>query len=198
MSLLQSFSEDKADLKRRKLNQDQKPTSADSGNASDHDTGGEDKELDLVEEEDEGEDEDEQVEGGLEEDSEDEETTDPFDVHFAHPDELTSAAAVGQAKTGNWSTKRMIMNTLRATVQSPGNDTEFKTPTIISGVDELKLKSKLLEGTGNKLSKLDAPQKAFASLIFDYNDVLFSERTPKNSKQLRQITCLHVLNHIFK
>lgn len=197
MSLLQSLSEDQPDSKRRKLNQDQKATSADSDSASDDDAD-DDKELDLVEEEEGVEEEDEHAEDDAEEDSEDEETTDSFDVHFAHPDEFTSAAAVGQAKKGNWSTKRVLMNTLRATVQSPGIDTAFNAPAIISGADDLKLKNKLLEGVGKKVSELDAPQKAFASLLFDYKDVLFSERTPRNSKQLRQMICLHVLNHVFK
>ena len=202
LSLLQSLSENQPNSKRRKLNQDQKPLSTDSDNASDDAADAEDKDFDLVEEdeeEDEGADEeDEQEEGGTEEDSEDEEPTDLFDVHFAHPDELKSAAAVGQAKQGSWSTKRMLMNTLRATVQAPGDGTDLKTPTIITGVDDLKLKTKLLEGVADKLSALDAPLKAFTSLLFDYKDILFSERTPKNSQQLRQMICLHVLNHVFK
>lgn len=198
MSLLQSLSEDQPDSKRRRLNQDQKPTSADPDSASDDNHADADKELDLVEEEEEAEVQDEQAEGDAYEDSEDEETTDAFDVHFAHPDELTSAAAVGQAKKGNWSTKRLLMNTLRATVQSPGTDAAFNAPAIISGADDLKLKNKLLEGVGKKVSELDAQQKAFASLLFDYKDILFSERTPRNSKPLRQMICLHVLNHVFK
>lgn len=35
-------------------------------------------------------------------------------------------------------------------------------------------------------------------MIFGYQDVLFSERTPKNADDLRTLTSLHALNHVFK
>ena len=37
-----------------------------------------------------------------------------------------------------------------------------------------------------------------APMIFNYQDILFSERTSKVSQDLRELICLHTLNHIFK
>lgn len=199
MSLLQSLSEEQQSFKKRKLN-DQKAqdTSADSDDASEPGSGDDEKDPDQVEEEEDVDGEEEEELAQQSDDSEDEDSTDPFDVHFAHPDEHASAAAVGQAKKGKWTTERSLINNLRATAQCPGVDTAFKPAAPVSSMKDLKLKSKLQESASKKLASLDEAQKAFASQIFDYKDILFSERTPRNSDKIRSLICLHVLNHVFK
>jgi U3 small nucleolar RNA-associated protein 25 len=37
-----------------------------------------------------------------------------------------------------------------------------------------------------------------ASLLFNYHDILLGERTTSNTAHLRDILCLHVLNHVLK
>lgn len=37
-----------------------------------------------------------------------------------------------------------------------------------------------------------------ARAIFNYQDVLFSERTLSNAEDLRKLACLHSINHMFK
>ena len=39
---------------------------------------------------------------------------------------------------------------------------------------------------------------SIASRIFNYQDLLFCDRTPPNASELRSLTCLHAINHIFK
>ncbi|KAM0250338.1 hypothetical protein ACHAQJ_008685 [Trichoderma viride] len=151
------------------------------------------------EEEEEGEDQVAGVEEDPDVDSDDEiDATDPFDAHFADPDQQISAQAVTAAKNGEWTTSRAMVQPWRAIVVSPGTDSTGTIPQPISGLGGLKLKQKLRETSKEKIGNLDAAQKAFAPLLFDYKDVLFCDRTVENSHKMRQTVCLHALNHIFK
>lgn len=77
----------------------------------------ENEDLDLVEEP-----EDPVI--GLEEQSEDDsdgedDSSDPFDLHFAQADERIISKKVTDIKKGEWTTKRSMMNSLRATIMTP-------------------------------------------------------------------------------
>ncbi|KAK5987143.1 U3 small nucleolar RNA-associated protein 25 [Cladobotryum mycophilum] len=130
-------------------------------------------------------------------DSEDEiDTTDPFDTHFANPDEQVSARAVAAAKNGEWTSKRAMLQPWRATVMSAG--AEGTVPQPVSGLGGLNLKQKLRETSKEKMAGFDATQRAFAAALFDYRDILLCDRTVENSHKMRQTACLHALNHVFK
>ncbi|XEV00560.1 hypothetical protein FSHL1_005847 [Fusarium sambucinum] len=203
MALLQSFNEEKSapSSKRRKLDQ-KEPTQSQSDEDSSSDEEGEEgqenEEKDIDRAEDEPEDQvEEQVDD--DDDSEDEENpTDPFDVHFAHPDDDIVAKRVKSVQEGNWATKRALLQNLRATVTYPASDAGSEVPKPIAGLDGLQLKQKLKEISSRKIGEFSAVQRNMSPLLFNYNDVLFCDRTVKNSDSLRELTCLHALNHVFK
>jgi U3 small nucleolar RNA-associated protein 25 len=206
MALLQSFQDTNAPkAKRRKLNHSEtaRPAEPESSELESSDEADDEKkDADLVEDE-EGKDDEElqeqEVDDDDDDDSEDEGgSTDPFDVHFAHPDEIASAKAVKAAKDDSWTTKRSLMGPFRATAFATGSDSTFSTPQKVHGVSSLQLKQKLEEPAAKRLGKLDGEQQILASLMFDYRDVLYCDRNVNNSGKLRQLLCLHALNHVFK
>ncbi|OAQ99206.1 hypothetical protein LLEC1_08104, partial [Akanthomyces lecanii] len=191
MALLRSFQESNAPkAKRRKI---EHSTQSDEESGEDNE-GGDAQDADLAE--DEAEEEDEVLQAGEnEDDSEDEEeSSDPFDLHFAHPDEAASAKAVNAVKSDEWTTARKLMGPLRATVQSAGSDSTFST----LDIKNVKLKQKLQETCSKTLSGLNEAQKHIASLMFNYQDVLYCDRKVDNADTLRRLVCSHALNHIFK
>ncbi|EWY90953.1 hypothetical protein FOYG_08271 [Fusarium oxysporum NRRL 32931] len=204
MALLQSFNNESSapNAKRRKLDhkkstqsQTEEDSSGEESHAEDHD---EDTEKDIDRSEDEAE---EQVEEKLddEDDSEDEENpTDPFDVHFAHPNDNTVSQRVKSVQKNDWATKRALLHNMRATILYPGSDTGSEIPKPIAGLEGLQLKQKLRETSSRKIGDFDALQRNLGPLIFNYNDVLFCDRTVQNSDSLRELACLHALNHVFK
>lgn len=197
MALLQSFQESSAPKsKRRKLEHDSEDTDGnDSAQENDNRDGqGQAEDADLADGEEEEEEEVLQA-GEDDDDSEDEEAlSDPFDVHFAHPDEASSGKAVNAAKSDEWTTGRKMMGPLRATVQSAGSDSTFAT----HDMKNVKLKQKLQETCSKTISGLGETEKHIASLMFNYQDVLYCDRNVNNADTLRQLTCSHALNHVFK
>ncbi|CAI6100154.1 unnamed protein product [Clonostachys chloroleuca] len=202
MALLQGFEDsDSPKAKRRKLDNSSKvdiPKAeiSDSENQEDfEEEPNETKDLDMA---DEGEDVEGEVEEQPEEDSDDEEdSTNPFDTHFAHPDADVSSKRVKAAKEGEWTTKRAVVKPWRATLMSPGSDVAIDIPRPQS-VSDLKLKHKLRETASRHLSDLDGTAKAFSSFLFGYQDILLCDRNVRNAHKLRQLTCLHALNHVLK
>lgn len=207
MALLQGFRDENAPrAKRRKLGHKEsteapaRPAAEEerdeSGSGSESDNEGRD--VDHVEEP-----EDPAI--GLDEvpeddDSSDEEedSTDPFDVHFARPDEQLSSQRVEAAKKGEWATKRALVNSWRATLMQPGSEDGFDVPSKASSLESFRLKQKLKETASQKMSNLSDLEKSLGPILFDYKDVLYCDRTVKDSKSLRQIVCLHALNHVLK
>lgn len=205
MALMQKFHDSSApSAKRRKIAHDEPSSRSPSPavNQSDDEEEPESKREDIDEadeEEEEGGDPASNIEEDPENDSEDEiDATDPFDSHFANPDQQISSQSVVAAKNGEWTTTRAIVQPWRAVLTSPGTDNNASVPQPISGLGGLKLKQKLRDTAKEKMGNLDAAQKAFAPLLFDYKDILFCDRSVENSNKIRQAVCLHALNHVFK
>ncbi|KAF5227016.1 hypothetical protein FANTH_14904 [Fusarium anthophilum] len=183
MALLQSFNNESSapDAKRRKLNHknstQSQPEEDSSGEESHADDQDKDTEKDIDRAEDKAE---EEVEEKLddEEDSEDEENpTDPFDVHFARPNDDTVSQRVKSVQKNDWAAKRALLQNMRATILHPGSDTGSEIPKPIAGLEGLQLKQKLRETSSRKIGDFDALQRNLGPLLFDYNDVLFCDRT---------------------
>ncbi|KAG5792542.1 hypothetical protein H9Q69_008395 [Fusarium xylarioides] len=204
MALLQSFNKESSapDAKRRKLNHKNSTRSQPEEDASEEESHADDQDEDTEKDIDRAEDEaEEEVEEKLddEEDSEDEEnSTDPFDVHFAHPNDDTVSQRVKSVQKNDWATKRALLQNMRSTILYPGSDTGSEIPKPIAGLEGLQLKQKLRQTSSRKIGDFDALQRNLGPLIFNYNDVLFFDRTVRNSDSLRELTCLHALNHVFK
>ncbi|KPM36668.1 U3 small nucleolar RNA-associated protein 25 [Neonectria ditissima] len=196
MALLQSFEDSSApNAKRRKLDH---RASSPRGDAGSSDEASGDKDVDRVDEEPE-DDADAGLEEQPEEDSEDEdEVTDPFDLHFAHPDDDLVAKRVKAIQNNEWATKRALTPSWRATITYPNFDAGSELPKPVSGLDDLNLKLKLKETASRKIGSFEAVHRDFSPLVFDYRDVLHCDRTVRNAEQLRQLTCLHAVNHVFK
>ncbi|KAH7326047.1 hypothetical protein B0I35DRAFT_346832 [Stachybotrys elegans] len=202
MTLLESFKNaDAPSAKRRKLDHrdTQVPTApqeAESDSESDHQEGDEAEDVDHV---DEPEDTAPEMDEALEEDSEDEaDLGDPFDIHFAHPDEKLVSARVASAKKGQWAAKRQMVQNLRATSSIPGPSHVEDLPTSGASLDSLKLKQKLKEMASKTMGEFTNSQKALGPLLFNYHDILHCDRSVSNAGKLRDLVCLHALNHVFK
>lgn len=195
MALLQGFSDTAVPTaKRRKLGHERSTSASEHAASKELVTGDGEPDLDAVEG---GDDLDAGVEEQPESDSEDDEDlSDPFDLHFAHPDEKTSAERIKVAKAGEWTTTRAMVKPWRATFQHP--EPELTIPPPAADLGSFKLKQKLTETAKKKLGKFGDPEKSLAPLLFSYRDVLHCDRTVRNAQSTRQLVCLHALNHILK
>jgi U3 small nucleolar RNA-associated protein 25 len=63
---------------------------------------------------------------------------------------------------------------------------------------DMKLKQKLKDRAESVIPQLSGEMSLVASPIYNYQDVLFCDRTTKNVPQLRSLTALHALNHVLK
>ncbi|KAJ6440421.1 digestive-organ expansion factor [Purpureocillium lavendulum] len=199
MALLQSFNDSSAPTAKRRKLEHAEPSKEAVDAESDQEADEDAKDVDQVDEEEE--DPAFGIDEQLDDDSDsegEEESTDPFDVHFAHADEMASAKAIKAVKDELWTTKRAMIQSLRATLMSPGSESTLSTPQPASGLDDFLLKNKLKESAAKKLAKLDEAQKALMPLLFDYKDILHCGRTATNAEGIRKAVCLHALNHVFK
>lgn len=168
------------------------------------------KELDQVEEDLEddvdGAEEEEDgpetaIDGLLEDDDEPEDSSDPFEAHFADPDDNILARRLKSVQSNQWSTRKTVLPSVgKAVIKLPEDDgytTDTALPNI-SGPGELKLKQKLTVVISKQRPAFDELEKSIAPLIFNYQDVLYCERTPASGESLRRLTCLHAVNHVFK
>ncbi|TIC91826.1 U3 small nucleolar RNA-associated protein 25 [Colletotrichum higginsianum] len=204
LALLQGFTESsEPSAKRRKLESGKPESSAQAASESESDEEEEDetegRDVDRVEEaEDPAADlaeEDEQSD-----DEDDVDASDPFDNHFTTPDEDLTAKRVKAIQKKEWTFKRAMSKVSKAVVTYPqveGSDAPA-IPSSISNLDGLKLKQKLRETASRKMTTLNPLQQAIAPTIFNYNDVLYDNRNTQNSEGLRQLVCLHAVNHVFK
>ena len=136
-----------------------------------------------------------------EEEEEAEDCSDPFEAHFADPDENVLAQRLKSLQKGQWHTQKVVLpNVGKAIFGIPQSDnaTEITTTTLISGPEDLRLKQKLVAVITKQRPSFDDLEKSIAPLLFGYQDVLFCERTPTNSESLRRLACLHAVNHVFK
>lgn len=144
----------------------------------------------------------EAVAESLEEELEDEDdSSDPFDAHFGDPDENVLSQRLKALKEYQWAmTKTFIPNIGKVLFSIPGESRllENWVSPAISGPSGLKLKQRLAKSMEKQRTVFEPLEQYIAPAIFNYHDVLFCERTPKSSENLRRLACLHVVNHVFK
>lgn len=184
------------------LPQDEPASEPESADEDEDEEGGEGqgKDVDLVEEA-----EEDQTIAPMEDLFDDDEegeadTSDPFDAHFANPDEKVTSGRLRAAELGQWDMKRVATKSARITISSPKVDgtKEAALPGPITGPSSLKLKQKLADMMSSKRPKFDATEQEVAPLLFNYYDTLYCERTPAAASSLRRMAALHALNHVFK
>lgn len=192
-ALMQSFTADAApQAKRRKLNVD-KEEKEDEADPMDQDA----NDADDVDEEEEGP--ETAIDGQLEDDDE-EDNSDPFEAHFANPDDNILSRRLQHLEKGQWAIQKSILPKVGKVIMSiPGEGEAKQTKAMsIKGPEELKLKQKLAGVIQKQCPTFDALEKSISPLIFGYQDLLFCERNISNAESLRRLTCLHAVNHVFK
>lgn len=187
--------------KRRKLDTSETPQTPQQQPQEDPATTEKDSEangdVDHVEEPEEAP-EDAPVEDLFDEDD-DLDVSDPFESHFANPDEPLVTSRVKEIQKGQWQLNRVVQNTWRFFVNTPGTGhSDAGLPKPIDGPADLQLKKKLQESVLDKWTSFDQVEKLLAPVIFNYLDTLFCERTTANAADLRRMACVHALNHVFK
>jgi U3 small nucleolar RNA-associated protein 25 len=120
-----------------------------------------------------------------------------FELHFANPDENELAARLKRIAENQWSSKKVDVAGGRGVLQVPSADDIALDRRKIKSTRDLQLKARLVENAQKVVGTFkDDVEQAIAPSIFGYQDVLFGARTVQNAGRLRDITCLHALNHI--
>ena len=132
--------------------------------------------------------------------SDDGDGSDPYDTHFANPDDNEFSRRLKSIQSNEWRTeKHSIPNIGNLTVSAPNcvHGTLNRKPTI-KGPSDISLKARLLAGTQQHSLFYSHLEQAIAPYIFNYSDLFFAARTPDNADSLIEVSCLHALNHVLK
>lgn len=160
--------------------------------------------VDFVEEAEEAPDEAD-AEGAFDDDEvgQDEkmDTSDPFESHFSVVDEAAITRKLKAIEEARWSNKKVASKGARTVLNAP--DTGDKSDEIlvlapVSNPSDLSLKQRLKESLVGKKSNFDAVEQSLAPYVFGYRDLHFCNRSMSNGKSVRELACLHALNHVFK
>ena len=197
--LMESFTAGvRPQAKRRKI--DQAPESRPTKAGQEEDFGAGIEDADEVQEPEEGP--ETAIDGLLEEDEDDlEDASDPFEAHFADPDNNVLSRRLKSLDKNLWTTQKLSLPKFgKVTMSFPGDEDNGSSTGLkpISGPAELKLKQKLAGFMSKERPEFDEVEKYIAPAIFSYQDVLYCERRPTNSESLRRLACLHAINHVFK
>lgn len=203
-ALIKSLTEDSGppSAKRRKL-EHQAASSEKPNDKLDQSEDAPVEDVDHVEEAEQAPDEAD-AEGAFdEEDDEDEKAdpSDPFENHFSIIDSVSIAKRLKAIEDSAWSTRKIAGQGIRTLLNVPDTGDEndrITVPPPVSGPSDLSLKHRLQESLAGKKSSFDSLEQNLAPYMFGYQDLHFCNRTHSNGKTLRQLTCLHALNHVFK
>jgi len=134
-----------------------------------------------------------------EEESED--ASDPFETHFADPDDNILSKRLEALQQNQWSTQKIVLpNSKTAFISLPGTN-DAKDSFVLNKVKgplDLKLHKKLTSIITKQRPSFDEVESSIAPLMFGYQDLLFYERNVSNAERLRRLACLHAVNHVFK
>ncbi|KAF1940199.1 U3 small nucleolar RNA-associated protein 25 [Clathrospora elynae] len=137
---------------------------------------------------------------GDEEDAVEQELEHVYETHFANPDENELATRLKRIAENQWSSKRLDtgISSLKgsAVLQVPSPEDKALARQRVKSIRDVHLKARLVENAQKVIGNFDELEQVIAPSIFGYQDLLFGARTVKNASRLRDITCLHALNHI--
>ncbi|KAE9966314.1 hypothetical protein BLS_007076 [Venturia inaequalis] len=129
----------------------------------------------------------------------DEDASDPFELHFSNPEEKELAWKFKAATDKKWRVERIPFATPgKCTISRLEKNDGTPNTQISPSLASLKPKKRLAATADEFLPKLDETEKAVASHLFGYHDMLFGGRTVANSVNLRTLSCLHAMNHVLK
>ena len=122
-----------------------------------------------------------------------------YEKHFANPDENELASRLKRIAANQWSSHKLHNASAKAkgfgVLQVPSDEVQPLTRKVKSTRD-VQLKARLVENAHKKIGDFDQVEQTIAPSLFGYQDLLFGARTVQNAGRLRDMTCLHALNHI--
>ncbi|KAI4640244.1 rRNA-binding ribosome biosynthesis protein utp25 [Alternaria viburni] len=193
-TLLQSFSSrntgsEEHRKKRRKLEHDEPEQEVELDDDAESTT----LEGDEAEDEQAEVDNDEDVD---DDDQEEQELEQAYQKHFGNPDENELAARLKRIAANQWTSQKLDRASGKGVgiLQVPSD--EVKPNRKLRSVRDVQLKARLVDNAQKKVGAFNDLEQAIAPSIFGYQDLLFGARTVQNASRLRDITCLHALNHI--
>ncbi|KAF1928745.1 DUF1253-domain-containing protein, partial [Didymella exigua CBS 183.55] len=213
-SLASTQSQDRSSKKRKAQSEEDLSAAEhvddESAGEDDGEPGNDDEAEDEVEDEDEAEEiEDEEEDTPL-----DNEANNPFfDKHFGSPDEDDLAKRLKRIAENEWATRKLEAGppkaanpwkaqksshteTGKGVLQVPSTDEKALERPRFKSTRNIGLKSKLIENAQKEIGDFNDLEQTIASSLFSYQDLLFGARTVQNAERLRDLTCLHALNHI--
>lgn len=171
--------------------------SAENGSVNVPDASPEALQADLVEPTDEADDgDDARLDDGDEGDEEGESLLqDPFEKHYF------AAANISETSTSRTKdlkpVKFELQDGLRKTLHRPQKGDDAASANLWKTKD-FHLKARLAHQGSNLLSEVSATRRDLTEAVFCYVDVVAAFRTIDNAPFLRDVCCLHALNHVFK
>jgi U3 small nucleolar RNA-associated protein 25 len=135
---------------------------------------------------------------GPDESEELEPADDSYEVHFANPDDNELALRLNRIADNQWTTKKLDAGGGRGVLQVPSADEKALTRRKLRSTRDIGLKARLVDNAKKVVGEFNDLEQALAPSIFEYQDLLFGARTVQNAGRLRDIACLHALNHILK
>lgn len=135
----------------------------------------------------------------LQNDDEDD-ASDPFEAHFANPDDNELARRLKETQDGEWRTeKQKAYQKASFTVTVPKSAPESATrKSNVASTTDITLKQKLVETAKSQIGDFDDIQRTVAPYVLSYTDLLVANRSPSNAGSLRSLACMHALNHVLK
>ncbi|MCJ1435505.1 rRNA-binding ribosome biosynthesis protein utp25 [Xylographa pallens] len=126
---------------------------------------------------------------------------DYFYKHFTAVDEKALTTCAKDAAESRWTTQRSAIQSewklYNASYKSLPVASELATRPMFT-IKDFQLKHKLQTKAKQGIPSDNGLNRILASCIFSYQDLLFCDRLPTVASDLRTLTCLHALNHIFK
>jgi U3 small nucleolar RNA-associated protein 25 len=95
-----------------------------------------------------------------------------------------------------WSSKRLDDGGLKGVLQVPSGNEKALLRRKVKSTHDANLKARIADNAHKKIGNFNNLEQAITPSIFGYQDILFGARTVQNAGRLRDITCLHALNHI--
>jgi U3 small nucleolar RNA-associated protein 25 len=188
--------------KRRKLESDRPPSEEESDveiEDDNEDVSMEEQDVGPTEEESEAEESgSEQATGDANQSEKDDIDESEFEAHFERPNENELAMRLKAISENKWTSTKVDTTGGRCLLQVPSSDEKALTRRRVRTTKDIRLKSRLITNAQEVLKDFTKVEQAIAPSLFGYQDVLFGARTPQNANRLRDMTCLHALNHILK
>ena len=126
---------------------------------------------------------------------------DPFDFQFGSQNIEGYQELVDSGNAQKFETTSSKHKTLgRVTHVKPyiSNPRKRKYGDLIEKTDDIILRRRPQVAANNALPRFSELQEFLAPRLFNYEDLLFGARSAQNSSEIREVTVLHALNHIFK